>query len=169
MRFHPLATEAILQMAYYPINALRVGKLKSALARWLTTRMSHNYRQARRNGWIDGDGYHISLETILAERGMVKEKRLRDNVDSVRTALAEMKKEKILYQPKPYDEKLTLAPGRGGRKIVGAVWTLYPSHEFVEEIIRGNEQMLENKQLGPPESHANAGDPQLWDSTSRGK
>jgi hypothetical protein len=169
MTFHPLATEAILQMAYYPINALRVGKLKSALARWLTTRMSHNYRQARRNGWIDGDGYHISLETILAERGMVKEKRLRDNVDSVRTALAEMKTEKILYQPKPYDEKLTLAPGRGGRKIVGAVWTLYPSHEFVEEIIRGNEQMLETKHLGSPESHANAGDPQLWDSTSRGK
>jgi hypothetical protein len=169
MTFHPLATEAILQMAYYPINALRVGKLKSALARWLTTRMSHNYRQARRNGWIDGDGYHISLETILAERGMVKEKRLRDNVDSVRTALAEMKGEKILYQPRPYEEKLTLAAARGGRKIVGAVWTLYPAHEFVEEIIRGNEQMLENKQLGSPESHANAGDPQLWDSTSRGK
>src|SRR5271157_6504616 len=33
MTFHPLATEAILQMAYYPINALRVGKLKSTLAR----------------------------------------------------------------------------------------------------------------------------------------
>jgi hypothetical protein len=38
-----------------------------------------------------------------------------------------MKKEKILFQPKPYVEKLTLATGRGGRKIVGAVWTLYPS------------------------------------------
>jgi len=56
--------------------------------------MSHNYRQARRNGWLDGDGYHISLETILAERGLVKEKRLRDNVDSVRASLADMKKEK---------------------------------------------------------------------------
>ena len=60
-RVHPLVTAAILQMAYFPINALRVGKLKSTLARWLTTRMSHNYRQARENGWIDGDGYHISL------------------------------------------------------------------------------------------------------------
>jgi hypothetical protein len=170
MTFHPAATAAILQLAFYPINQLRVGKLKRPLARWLTTRMSHNYRQAKRNGWIDGDGYHISLETILAERGLVKEKRLRDNVDSVRAGLAEMKREKILYQPKPYDENLTLASGRGGRKIVGAVWTLYPSHEFVEEIIRGNEQMLENKELGSPEPpHANAGDPQLWDSTNRGK
>lgn len=167
MTFHQLVTAAILQMAYYPINALRVGKLKSTLARWLTTRMSHNYRQARRNGWIDGDGYHISLETILAERGLVKEKRLRDNVHSVRAALEEMKKEKILYQPKPYDEKLTLAPGRGGRKIVGAVWTLYPSGEFVEEIIRGNEQMLEKTQLGDGEPDEDRGGPGLWDSTSR--
>src|SRR5271166_4810393 len=160
MTFHQLVTAAILQMAYYPINALRVGKLKSTLARWLTTRMSHNYRQARKNGWIDGDGYHISLETILAERGLVKENRLRANVESVRAALVEMKKEKILFQQKPYDEKLTLATARGGRKIVGAVWTLYPSPEFVEEIIRGNEQMAENKQLGQ------AGGPELWDSTS---
>ena len=169
MTFHQLVTAAILQMAYYPINALRVGKLKSTFARWLTTRMSHNYRQARKNGWIDGDGYHISLDTILAERGLVKEKRLRDNVESVRSALAEMKKEKILFQPKPYVEKLTLATGRGGRKIVGAVWTLYPSSEFIEEIIRGNEQMADKKQLGQAESPENPGGPELWDSTSREK
>jgi len=80
-----------------------------------------------------------------------------------------MKKEKILFQPKPYDEKLTLATGRGGRKIVGAVWTLYPSPEFVEEIIRGNEQMAEKKQLGQGESRENPGGPELWDSTSREK
>jgi hypothetical protein len=171
MTFHQLVTAAILQMAYYPINALRVGKLKSTLARWLTTRMSHNYRQARRNGWLDQDGYHISLETILAERGLVKEKRLRANVESVRAALEEMKKEKILCAWKPYDEKLTLATGRGGRKIVGAVWTLYPSAEFVDEIIRGNEQMLEKKQLGHGEagSPGDASGPDLWDSTSREK
>jgi hypothetical protein len=169
MTFHPLVTAAILQMAYFPINALRVGKLKSTLARWLTTRMSHNYRQARKNGWIDGDGYHISLETILVERALNKEKRLRANVESVRTALAEMKKEKILFQPKPHDEKLTFATGRGGPKIVGAVWTLYPSPEFVEEIIRGNEQMAEKKQLGQGESRENPGGPELWDSTSREK
>jgi hypothetical protein len=170
MTFHQLVTAAILQMAYYPINALRVGKLKSTLARWLTTRMSHNYRQARKYGWLEGDGYHLSLETILTERGLVKEKRVRANVESVRAALAEMKKEKILFQTNPYVEKLTLATGRGGRKIVGAVWTLYPSGEFVEEIIRGNEQTADKKQLGrQAESRENPGGPELWDSTSREK
>jgi hypothetical protein len=38
--------------------------------------MSHNYRQARRNGFVQDDGYHISLETILEERGLQREKRL---------------------------------------------------------------------------------------------
>jgi len=33
MTFHPLATQAILGLAFYPINQLRVGKLKRPLAR----------------------------------------------------------------------------------------------------------------------------------------
>ena len=52
-------------------------------------------------------------------------------------------------------------------RFVGAVWTLYPSPEFVEESIRGNEQMAEKKQLGQAESRENPVGPELWDSTSR--
>src|SRR5271169_673475 len=65
MTYHPLATQAILGLAFYTINQLRVGKLKRPLARWLTTRMSHNYRQARKNSYVQNDGYHISLKTIF--------------------------------------------------------------------------------------------------------
>ena len=81
MTFHPATTAAILQLAFYPINQLRVGKLKRPLARWLTTRMSHNYRQAKKNGFVDKSGYHISLKTILDERGLPRETRLRANVE----------------------------------------------------------------------------------------
>jgi hypothetical protein len=42
----------------------------------------------------------------------------------------------------------TLATGRGGRKIVSAVWTLHPSPELVEENIRSNEQMAEKNEEG---------------------
>ena len=59
MTFHPAATAGDLQLAFYPINQLRVGKLKRPLARWLTTRMSHNYRQARKNSFVQNEGYHI--------------------------------------------------------------------------------------------------------------
>ena len=37
MTFHPLATQAILELAYYPVNHARVSALKRPLARWLTT------------------------------------------------------------------------------------------------------------------------------------
>ena len=49
------------------------------------------------------------------------------------------------------------------------MWTLYPSHEFVDEIIRGNEQMTEKKQLGHGEPGEDSGGPDLWESTSREK
>jgi hypothetical protein len=141
MTFHPAATTAILQLAFYPINQLRVGKLKRPLARWLTTRMSHNYRQAKRNGFVDKSGYHISLKTILDERGLPREARLRANVESVRTALMEMKERRILAEMMAYDEQLIHAPSKRRPKIVDAIWTLYPSAEFVEEIVNGNKDM----------------------------
>ena len=143
MTFHPAATAAILQLAFYPINQLRVGKLKRPLARWLTTRMSHNYRQAKKNGFVDQNGYHIALQTILDERGLPQEARLRANVESVRTALTEMKQRRILAEIRPYDEKLIHAPSKRRPKIVDAIWTLYGSSEFVEEIIDGNKEMFQ--------------------------
>ena len=141
--FHPLATQAILGLAYYPINQAWVGSLKRTLARWLTTRMSHNYRQARKNGlrFAQKEGYHIALRTILDERGLPRETRLRDNLDSVREALKEMKERRILAEIEPYDEKLLYAPSKGRPKVIDAVWTLFPSLNFIEEIIQGNIEM----------------------------
>ena len=146
--FHQLATQAIFEMAYWPINQRRVGELKAPLARWLTTRMSHNFRQAQKHAYVDGaGGYHIKLSTILAERGLVREKRLRDNVDTVREALKEMVAEKILNALRPFNESLEHAATRGRPQIRDAVWVLYPSSEFVEEIIRGNVEMGRARQL----------------------
>jgi hypothetical protein len=148
MTFHPLATQAILSLAFYPINQLRVGKLKRSLARWLTTRMSHNYRQARKNGYVLNDGYHISLQTILEERGLPREARLRNSLKSVRDALKEMKEHRILSEIKPFDEELRHTSGKGRPKIIDAIWTLYPSTEFVEEIIGGNKEMKTQRDDG---------------------
>src|SRR5271165_3242605 len=147
MTFHPLATQAILGLAFYPINQLRVGKLKRPLARWLTTRMSHNYRQARKNSFVQNEGYHISLKTILEERGLSREARLWDNLKSVREALMEMKKRRILSEMQPFAEELIHAPSKGRPKIVDAIWTLYASAEFVDEIIGGNKQMKQAQRV----------------------
>jgi hypothetical protein len=68
MTFHPLATQAILELAYFPINQTRVGSLKHSLARWLTTRMSHNYRQARKHGFVDNTGYWYRSHLLCIAR-----------------------------------------------------------------------------------------------------
>ena len=41
----------------------------------------------------------------------------------------------------PFDEELVHAPSKGRPKIADAIWNLYPSAEFVDEIIGGNKEM----------------------------
>jgi hypothetical protein len=77
----------------------------------------------------------------LEERGLTREARLRNNLDSVRKALQEMKKRRILSEVEAYKEELVQVPTKRRPKIVNAIWTLYPSPEFVEEIIGGNREM----------------------------
>jgi hypothetical protein len=167
MTFHPLATQAILGLAFFPINQLRVGKLKRPLARWLTTRLSHNYRQARKSGFVQKDGYHISLQTILEERGLPRVMRLWDNVKSVRLALEEMKKARILSEMQPFSEELIHAKSKGRPKIVDAIWTLYPSTVLVGEIVEGNKEMKENREADAEDRKQLL--PAFRDALSRGK
>ncbi|MEI8294979.1 MAG: hypothetical protein WCG04_00445 [Alphaproteobacteria bacterium] len=140
MTFHPWATRAIVDLAYYPINQFRVGTLKKPLSRWLTSRLSHNFRQASKFGFIQKRGYHIALETMLLERALTKEPRMRDTVQTVRVALKEMAGRGILEKGMPFEEALVFAP-TGQKKIIGAVWTLYPSNALVSEVIEGNKTM----------------------------
>ncbi len=137
--FHPLATKAIFAMAYWPINVLRVGRLKSPLARWLTMRLSHNFRHAERPTLLSpGKGYHILLSTILEERGTQPEKRLRACVEKVRQALKEMTEADVLNRLQPFVEELRKKKSGRTLAIEDVLWTLYPSKAFAEEIIDGN-------------------------------
>jgi hypothetical protein len=163
MTFHPLATEAILDLAYYPINERRVNSLKISLARWLTMRLSHNFRQAKKFASIENFGYHISLRLMLEQHAIEPGGRLRDRVRMVREALSEMHKSGILDRGVPFKEDLKQEklsgvkrkPSAGGqgneeikagsnagrKRIIDAVWTLFPSNVFAEEIIVGNKTM----------------------------
>ena len=106
------------------------------------------FNQARKNSFVQNEGYHISLKTILEERGLSRETRLWDNLKSVREALTEMKKRRILSEMQSFDEELIHAPSKGRPKIVDAIWTLYASAEFVDEIIGGNKQMKQAQRVG---------------------
>ena len=139
--YHPLATQAIINLAFYPINYQRVMSMASPLARWLATRLSHRFRQATKTAFVDGGSYQISLETILSESGIAKASRLRDNVATVRQALAQMVKENVLHAMRPYQEDLSYASTKGRKKVTDVVWQLFPSRQFAQEIIQGNVEM----------------------------
>lgn len=151
--YHPLATDAIINMAFYPINYQRVMSLGSPLARWLVTRMSHRFRQATKTSVMDGSNYQISLETILNESGIARSKRLPDNILVVREALAQMTKENVLHALRPFEEVVSHAPAktqRGRPAISDVLWRLYPSRQFGQEIIEGNVQMRQWRNQQPP-------------------
>ena len=153
--YHPLATNAIVNLAFYPINYRRVMSLPSPLARWLVTRMSHRFRQASKHSVIDGTNYQISLTTIFAESGVARPERPYDSLRTVRQALAQLVKENVLHELHPYDEEVSYgAPSAtGGRRAVTeAVWKLFPSRQFAQEIIEGNIQMKQwRTQFAPAE------------------
>ena len=52
-----------------------------------------------------------------------------------------MKQRRILSEVETYKEELVHMPTTRRPKIVNAIWRLYPSTEFVEEIIGGNREM----------------------------
>ncbi len=96
---HPLACECILNLAYHPYNFDRILSLKNPLARWIATRMSHNYTQAAPGDHITGNGYTLSLDTVINQSGTAPLQRHRDYLPLVKKALAELVTADILYLP----------------------------------------------------------------------
>ncbi len=144
--YHPLATKAIIDQAYKPINYTRVMRVGLPLARWIITRMSQRYRQASRQDMVEGRGYILTLSRVLAESGITAEERQRNTIDRVRQALKELKEQGFLHPMKPYDERPVYERTKGRPKIIEMEWKLFPSSTFVGEIVEGNIEMKDLKQ-----------------------
>jgi len=74
----------------------------------------------------------------------------------------------VLSEMQPFDEELIHAPSKRRPKIVDAIWTLYASAEFVDEMIGGNKQMKQAQRV----DGANEGSqllPGFQEEPSRGK
>ena len=148
--FHPLATTAALRHEYRSINNRRLMSLPSPLARWIYERLSHLFtnaekRRPRLDTFRTPKGFPLDLETVLNQSGVLRRKRLRGNIEEVRSALDELSRAGVLLAPTfgavPYVENLVRGESQkvgGGRPIVSATWTLYPSDQLVQEIIDAN-------------------------------
>ena len=81
-----------------------------------------------------------------------------------------MRKRRILSEMQPFAEELIHASSKGRPKIVDAIWTLYASAEFVDEIIGGNKQMKQAQRVdGTKEGGGSQLLPGFQEEPSRGK
>lgn len=141
--FHPLFYNALANGEYRLLKYDRLMRLKMPLSRWLYGRIMHNFSQARRGGAMSGMPYNIALSFMLQGTAMRRYPNLRDNKKQVCESLAELKKEGILDQLRPYTEDIRYAPqkGRGRPQIMDVVWDLYVSDPVAEEIIEINTRL----------------------------
>lgn len=176
--FHPLITRSLIQRTFRQINFGKLMKPKNELARWLYSRLSHNYTQASGSDLINyfsGNkraGYHISLSTIIKEYGL-NHSDLRLAMRAVRNALKVMQEHDILTKGGIYEgygsdgkrmkgdtdvsfpgyiEEIRYGEkkGRGRKAIVDVIWNLFPSNSVVDDIIKANKNTVEMKASNNP-------------------
>jgi len=159
IRFHPLFIQALRNNEYRQIHFGRLMALKHPMARWLYQRISHHYTGVKK-GMFDlssDEPYNVTLTFLLQNTTMSRYPNLRDNVREVRKALAQMFDEGLLTRVRGdgpqsktereqrkhhgYDEELRYDTGpraRGRRPIVDALWKLWLSADFIDDIIQAN-------------------------------
>lgn len=137
VKLHPLVTASLLEGTYRRINYNTQISLGVDLARWLYSRMSHNFTQA---SYSLSNGYHIGLDTILRESGISEDPQISRNIRKVRKALQELKDREVILS---FDEEKKYPQiNRGGSRVrippINVVWTLYPSMQVVGDTIAEN-------------------------------
>jgi hypothetical protein len=151
-KFHPLVTRSLLERTFRRIDFAKLMRPKNELARWLYSRLSHNYLQADATDLVKfqmGDkhrGYSLSLTTIIRETGL-KFTNNRLAVRAVRDALGVLREHDIIRgrtwtgeEFPGYIEEITHGPraGRGRPAIQDVTWRLFPSDAVIDDIIEAN-------------------------------
>lgn len=132
--FNPLVTQSVMTMSWRPYNYLVNMAMSSPLARFLHKKMSHNYKQARAD-----TPYCFHLVRFLSESERGLSKRMSENVRAMKNALDHLIKHNVILH---YDfDKI-----QEGKAILDVKITIYPHHDFVNDIISANTEMKNKTQ-----------------------
>lgn len=147
--FHPLVQRAIYRTyEYRRYNFALEMQLRRSLSRWLYRRLVNRFRYADH-----GQSYHISLTTIKEESPIPTGIPMREALRQVCEALDELASHDIIAPPwggtEPYTvkkETTKITKGKGRPSIKDAVFEIYPSTKFCQDIKDDN---VERKRLVP--------------------
>ncbi len=132
VQFNLLATQSLKDLSYRLFDYAKFMTLGSILSRWLFKRLSHNFLQAKA-----GTPYTIKASTIIRDSGLVNRGAFRFQLRAIDAALAELKKERVLYEI--VKERMYDAADK--RKIHDVKYSLMPTYEFSQQVIMGNKRL----------------------------
>lgn len=142
-----VVSHSIVMTQYWPVDHQMVLSLESPLARWIASRLSHQYRQAPGAFSLSKTPpYTLSLTAVILESGITVGERMRDTIARVRSALQSLVDAGILTQ---WQEDLSHEDTSGRPRIVDAVWHLTTSRTWGEQIVEGNREMQLRRTLSP--------------------
>jgi len=133
-RLPTFITHSINQLEYRQFNYNRLMECSEQVARWLYKRLIHRYRQASIN-----NDYHFTFSSIVKDSALLQQASERHNREKLENALDELVRKKILRN---YEVELK----KTGRKITDAVYTVFPTAEFIQEQKAANKRQLNSQE-----------------------
>jgi hypothetical protein len=134
VQFNVLATKSLSSINYRLFDYVKFMEIDMMLARWLFKRLSHNFIQAK----LVGEPYTIKASTIVRDSGLVNCESFRFNVRSIDETLEELKNKRIIHR---YSKSKVNDP-HDKRKTSDVIYQLFPTREFVDEIVNANRRSL---------------------------
>lgn len=141
IQFHPFVTGSIDKLTYRQFNYQLMMGHNSQLARWL-----HKYLILKYTFADHSKPFETRFSTIKRDSGLISSyTRERDAVQALEEALKDLNKRGVLSS---VERKNITGPRK---KLQDAVFTLWPSVEFVKEVKASNKRMLLAQQnpVGP--------------------
>lgn len=140
IQFHPLITDSIQKLTYRQFNYNRLMQCRSQISRWLISQLVMKYTQAALT-----NSFEMRFSTIKRDSALLEGyAQMRQAVAALDLAWKELKSLGVLTSYKKAEQ-------RGARsKLEDAIYTIYPTPEFVSEQKTANKRLI-NAVNKPPQ------------------
>lgn len=140
-----LECQAIKNGSHRALNFERLMTLQSPLARrlyeFVMTRHLGAEKPSTEAGAKPPRPFELRLSTILQEGCIQPEKRLRDTIVRVRSAIKELATKGVLWDQNPFEEYPHMEGTKGRRKIVDVTWQVRLSLTDVKDLISASAEI----------------------------
>ncbi len=136
--FHKFVNRALSSGAFRLVNHNRRMQLNNFLARSLNKILEQNFRNAGK-----GQTHKISMISFISNAGIPLKEVISDMTKMMVAALKELKSKDAISDY----EKETITDLNDRRKTVDVIFTIYPSQQFIEDMIKSHIRKISDNEL----------------------